>query len=58
MVNAASPLIEKLSAEPQGEKAEQLARQIYALAQLSQRRLSAEELAAFLKNSYALLLEM
>lgn len=58
VVNAASPLIEKLSAEPQGEKAEQLARQIYALAQLSQRRLSAEELAAFLKNSYALLLEM
>ena len=58
VVNAASPLIEKLSAESQGEKAEQLARQIYALAQLSQRRLSAEELAAFLKNSYALLLEM
>ena len=58
VVNAASPLIEKLSAEPQGEKAEQLARQIYALAKLSQRRLSAEELAAFLKNSYALLLEM
>ncbi len=58
VVNAASPLIEKLSADPQGEKAEQLARQIYALAQLSQRRLSAEELAAFLKNSYALLLEM
>ena len=58
VVNAASPLIEKLGAAPQGEKAEQLARQIYALAQLSQRRLSAEELAAFLKNSYALLLEM
>lgn len=55
VVNTQSPLIEKLSTCADTEKGEQLARQIYALAQLSQRQLTATELQDFLKNSYTLL---
>ena len=53
-VNTASPLIRKLS-ELEGEKQEKTATCIYQLALLSQRKLSAEELKAFLSNSYGLL---
>jgi HSP90 family molecular chaperone len=53
-VNTASPLIRKL-AEMEGEKQEQTATCIYQLALLSQRKLTAEELKAFLSNSYGLL---
>ncbi len=53
-VNTASPLIEKLALmEP--EKQETTARYLYELAQLSQRKLSAEELQKFLKDSYTVL---
>ena len=57
ILNAASPLIEKLenTAENDSEKAEMIAKQVYALSLLSQRKLSAEELTKFLGDSYELL---
>lgn len=57
VVNCASPLISKLSddctAAP--ERAKILAKQIYSLCLLSQRRLDADELRAFLGDSYEIL---
>ncbi len=57
ILNAASPLIGKLetTAESDSNKAEMIAKQIYALSLLSQRKLSAEELTKFLGDSYELL---
>lgn len=57
VVNCASPLIAKLSEESEKDpdKAEMLAKQIYSLCLLSQRRLSADELKAFLSDSYGIL---
>ncbi len=55
VINTASPLIEKLAAKPDSEAAKKAARQIYTLALLSQRQLSAEELRAFLAGSYGIL---
>ncbi len=53
-VNNASPLIAKLS-EMERDKQEKTAAYLYALARLSQRKLSAEELQKFLSDSYAVL---
>ncbi len=53
-VNTASPLIAKLD-EMEDGKREQTAAYLYQLARLSQRKLSAEELQQFLKDSYAML---
>ncbi len=53
-VNNASPLIQKLCAM-EGARQEKTAAYLYALARLSQRKLSAEELQAFLSDSYAVL---
>ena len=53
-VNTASPLIAKLS-EMEESKRETTAAYLYALARLSQRKLSAEELQKFLRDSYAVL---
>lgn len=58
IINTASPLIEKLTAyldNGNNELAERIARQIYMLASLSQRQLSADELISFLDDSYDLL---
>ena len=53
-VNTASPLIDKLSTMDE-DKREKTAAYLYRLALLSQRKLSAEELQAFLKESYSIL---
>ena len=53
-VNTASALISKLESL-EGEKQEKAAAHLYGLALLSQRKLSAEELQDFLKNSYSIL---
>lgn len=55
ILNASSPLVAKLDAESDAEKAERIARQVYTLCLLSQRRLTAEELTSFLSDSYDLL---
>jgi len=53
-VNVSSPLIQKLGSM-EGDLLERTAAQLYRLALLSQRKLSAEELQSFLKESYGLL---
>ena len=53
-VNTASPLIGKLGGM-EGDRQEQTATYIYELALLSQRKLTAEELRKFLKDSYSVL---
>lgn len=53
-VNTACPLVEKLE-HMEGEKQENTASYLYRLALLSQRKLSAEELEKFLKDSYSML---
>lgn len=55
VVNAASPLIAKLTARTDAPDAEVIAKQIYTLALLSQRQLTADELRAFLADSYTIL---
>lgn len=58
ILNTASPLIEKLTGyldEGKNDLAEKIAHHIYMLSSLSQRQLSAEELVAFLDDSYDLL---
>ena len=57
VVNTASTLYQKLLtlAEQDPDKAELLARQIYSLSLLAQRKLSAEELEQFLSGSFSLL---
>ena len=53
-VNTASPLIAKLGTM-EGDRQEQTAAYIYELALLSQRKLTADELQKFLKDSYSVL---
>ena len=53
-LNLASPLISKLETM-EGEKQEITAAYLYGLAQLSQKKLSAEELQKFLSDSYTIL---
>ena len=52
-VNTASPLIDKV-AGMDAEKQEKTAAYLYRLALLSQRKLTAEELTEFLKDSYSI----
>ena len=54
-VNTLSPLVAKIAAMEDAEKQETAASYLYELAQLSQRKLTAEELQKFLKDSYAVL---
>ncbi len=58
ILNTASPLISRIEKGDFGEKTEAVAKHIYALATLSQRMLSAEEMQAFLSESYKLLGEL
>ena len=53
-VNTASPLIGRLGTM-EGEKQEKTAAYLYELALLSQRKLTAEELQKFLRDSYSML---
>ena len=53
-LNLSSPLISKLESAT-GEKQEIMAAYLYGLAQLSQKKLSAEELQKFLSDSYTVL---
>ena len=58
VVNTASPIVQKLTGlcnDNETEKSELIAKQLYALASLSQRKLSAEELNGFLADSFHLL---
>lgn len=58
ILNTASPLIEKLVSltdDGKNELAETIARQVYMLSSLSQRTLTADELTAFLSDSYGIL---
>lgn len=57
-LNTASPLVEKLTGlcdSNDMERAETIARQVYALATMSQRPFTAEELQKFLSDSYSVL---
>ena len=55
VLNSLNPIIKKLEGDPSSEKTEMLAEQIYSLALLSQRQLSADEMEAFLDRSYDML---
>ncbi len=58
VLNTASPLVEKLTSlcdKGEMELAEVIARQIYALCTMSQRPFTADELSAFLTDSYGIL---
>lgn len=57
VVNASSPLISRLASEVESDesKAERIAKQIYTLALLSQRQLTADELQSFLTDSFDML---
>ena len=52
VLNANNATIRKLGEAPEGERAESAAKQIYSLALISQRQLSAEELQRFLLESF------
>ena len=60
ILNTNAPLIQKIDKLLQGTpaKAEALAAHIYRLALLSHRKLSAEEMQTFLRDSYKLLLDL
>ena len=59
IVNVNSPLISKLdSADKSAEGTKKIAKQLYTLALLSQRQLSADELQSFLTDSFDLLQQM
>ncbi len=58
ILNTASPLISRLEKGEFGERTDAVAKQIYALATLAQRSLSAEEMKSFLSDSYKLLGEL
>ena len=57
VLNSSSPLITKLSAiiESDNEKARLIASEIYRLALISQRHMTAEEMKAFLSDSFKIL---
>lgn len=57
VVNASSPLITRLASEVESDeaKSEKIAKQIYTLALLSQRQLTADELQSFLTDSFDML---
>ncbi len=52
ILNSANSMIRRLGENPTDEKAKRVAKQIYTLALISQRQLSAQELEQFLSDSY------
>lgn len=57
-LNLASPLIGKLSSEPDEKKAKEIASYLLMLAILSNRKFSAEEMKRFQKDSVSLLTDL
>lgn len=55
LVNTASPIVSRLADGSYGERTEQVARQLFLLAALANRKLSAEELRELLSGSFDLL---
>lgn len=55
VLNTESPIVKKLAEEGDSERSESVAKQLYLLAVLNQRPFTAEELEAFLANSYDIL---
>lgn len=55
ILNTCSPLIKKMSDEAESEKTKIIAHQVYMLALLAQRQLTADELQTFLSDSFKLL---
>ncbi len=55
ILNTASPIIARLAEDGFGERREQVAKYVYSLATLSHRTLSADEMKAFLADSYDIL---
>ncbi len=60
VLNSASPLISKLSglAEAEPDKARKMASYIYKISLLSQKKLSSEEMQAFMNDSFELLMKL
>ena len=58
IVNAKSPLIEKLAEDKDKDHQKKIAKQLYTLAKLSQRKLTADELSEFLADSFSILGEV
>ena len=58
VLNMASPIVSSLAEGRFGDKEEKVAKHVYSLALLSHRNLSAEEMKAFLADSYALLADL
>ena len=56
-LNTESPLIKKINeyCESNPDKAEKIAKQVFILAKMTQRRLSPEEMTEFLSDSYQIL---
>ena len=55
LLNLSSPLIGKLADGAKGDRAKDIARQVYMLAVLANRKLSADEMKRFQKDSFTLL---
>lgn len=55
ILNTASPIITRLSEDGYKEGAEKVAKYVYSLAVLSHRALTADEMKAFLADSYDIL---
>ncbi len=60
VLNTNSPLIRKLSdvAQSDSQKAEKMASYLYSLSLLSQKKFSADEMQTFMKDSFALLMDL
>ncbi len=58
VLNSSNSLIRRLSEDTSSEKSEKLAKQIYSLALISQRQLTAAELEEFLDHSYGILADL
>ncbi|MBR5452926.1 MAG: molecular chaperone HtpG [Clostridia bacterium] len=58
ILNSSNELIRRLSEDTASDKSEKLAKQLYSLALISQRQLSAAELEEFLNHSYDILADL
>lgn len=55
VLNTESPIVQRLVADKDSERSQEIARQLYLLAILNQRQFTGEELNAFLEGNYRLL---
>ena len=60
VLNTASPLVKKLceTVQTDADKAKQMASYLYKLSLLSQKKLSADELQSFMKDSFDILMKL